>query len=135
MPDDPRGVTKEMAEWLEEQPLTIRTMASEFPLASEVFSGSYTVYVVGYLEVGSLLVSDTDPDLDHDLAVATRWPMCLDCAREQESFCAEVCWRLDGGRLTREEVSWEHLSRRDFGDLEGRTPGPALEGGDEALQD
>ncbi len=78
-----------MADWLESRPPEIQELAAEFLPGSTLILGGGVVYVVGYSEPSSILVSFTNPALDYDAAYESRWPVCLNCAREGGNHCLE----------------------------------------------
>lgn len=72
----------ELEKWLEGRPPIIRELAMKFHagVILDPKTGGY-LYVVGFSEAGELLVSETNPAVDYQKAVATRVAICADCLK------------------------------------------------------
>lgn len=68
-----------LGKWLEGRPQIIQELARKFPPGTTLKSHGETMFVVAYNEDGSLSVSDTNPGVDYEKAVATRKPLCACC--------------------------------------------------------
>lgn len=73
-------------QWLEGRPEAVKTTAHRFPPGSTIQSHERTLYVVGYSDEGGLLISETNPAINYELAVATRCPVCQCCVEKLNSI-------------------------------------------------
>lgn len=69
----------EYRKWLETRPAVIQELAERFPVGSAVLHEGELLYLCGYNEDGSLLVSQHNPDGEYEIAQKTRVRVCVDC--------------------------------------------------------
>lgn len=63
-------------EWLKTRPASVRKLAAEFPKGTTFRLDGVTMYLVGYTEGDSLLVSPIDPEVDYGGALDARRRIC-----------------------------------------------------------
>jgi hypothetical protein len=66
------GMNAELAEWLAGRPESVKRLADEFPLQTVLELADGPVYVMGWAEPDSLVVTPHDPAADYDNAWMTR---------------------------------------------------------------
>ena len=64
-------------DWLATRPQSVRDLAAEFPLLTEIeMPDGVTMLVIGWTENDSLVISSIDPRTDYDAAYAERTYLC-----------------------------------------------------------
>jgi hypothetical protein len=68
-----------MEKWIASRPPSVQALARRFPVGEVVqISDDPVRYILGYTENEMLIVSQTDPRVDYDKAVATKEYLCAD---------------------------------------------------------
>lgn len=65
-----------LAEWIASRPESVQKLAAEFPLGTSFDVRGETLYLVGYNEDDSLIVSRFDPYEDYEAAVGSQQRLC-----------------------------------------------------------
>lgn len=73
-------------EWLATRPDSVRTLAAEFPLGSQVDLPDHggVHYCIGYTEDDQLILSPVHPGDDYDASMEARVWLCADHIRGQQ---------------------------------------------------
>jgi hypothetical protein len=69
-------MTDEMTAWLSTRPQEVQALAREFPPGMEVAFGDATIFVLGYCEGDTLIVTPVDPHEDYNGAYEAREHLC-----------------------------------------------------------
>lgn len=80
MTDDERKAAH--AAWIASRPESIRRLAAEFPLGASFAIGDRVLYLVGYNEDDSLLVSRYNPATDYESATTHPERLCASHVRD-----------------------------------------------------
>lgn len=71
-----------LAEWIASRPECVQKLAAEFPLGSSFKVRGETLYLVGYNENDSLIVSRFNPAIDYEAATSSQQYLCASHCRE-----------------------------------------------------
>lgn len=68
--------------WLKGRPQSVQQSARKYPPGTRFLIHGKIMHVISYYESGAVSVTPHDPAIDHELAVATRQPVCSCCVRK-----------------------------------------------------
>jgi hypothetical protein len=74
-------VNAELCDWLKTRPESVQKLAMEFPLGTEVAVNGEHLYLLGWTEGDSLIMSKIDPSEDYDAAYDARTYLCAQHCR------------------------------------------------------
>jgi hypothetical protein len=73
---------KEWHAWIRERSTPVKKLALEFPFGTTFIHGSRRLYLLGYAPRDHLIVSETNPFVDHQKAQSERAWLPAQCARD-----------------------------------------------------
>ena len=76
----------DLEQWLVGRPDVVCKMARRYPPGTAFRIHGTVVWVVSYNEDGGVSVSETDPGVDYETAVATRQPVCGCCVKNLDAL-------------------------------------------------
>lgn len=75
-------MTEMQMRWLASRPESVQRLAAEFPMDSVFTVKGVKMWIIGYTESDSLLITPINPDLDYEGAMAARRRLCAQHLRD-----------------------------------------------------